>query len=247
MNFLYQFRREILKKIVPEFFWPKTIVIDNAIIPIRHTPYSFGVKRVLTKGNYENSERTLIKRVLKKDDIVLEMGGSIGIIAAIVSPIIGKDGRIVSIEASEKLATFSKTWLEPKGNIKIVTGIGFPVQQTPEKYKNLRFIDTGNSLGGSVEFKSELNDESENIYDINRIIQEFNINPNILILDIEGSEIVFLDDNAQIPTQIEHIIIEMHPGMYGIQTEIDIINKLAILGFKNIEEISHVYLLSRLK
>ena len=152
-NFIYRFRRGILKKIIPEFVWPKTITMDNAEIPVRGMPYSFGVKRILSKGIYEDSERSLVKDVIKKGDHIIEFGGSIGIMAAVMNEIVTNEGFIISVEASKKLAASSRSWLEPRGNIKILAGIGFPVWEVPLKYHNINFLDDGNSLGGRVDWR----------------------------------------------------------------------------------------------
>ncbi|MDH3267750.1 MAG: hypothetical protein OEM46_02730, partial [Ignavibacteria bacterium] len=50
-------RRYILKFVVPEFIWPEYIIIDNAKIKLQGAPYSFGIKLILKKGEYELPER----------------------------------------------------------------------------------------------------------------------------------------------------------------------------------------------
>lgn len=245
--FLYKIRRELLKVVVPEFFWPKQVVLDDSIIPVRGMKYSFGVKRLLTLGNYETSERALIKKIVKPGDRVVEMGGSIGIVASILSEIVGTSGFVYSIEAIPRLTSESVKWLERKNNIKVLTGYGFPVFRTPNKYKQIDFIDNGNSLGGQIDFTSigQSEVETQNIFDLDTIEKMFNFQPNILVLDIEGSEIVFLEKDAIIPEFIKSIIIEMHPNLYGGKTEEKIIQILIENGFQLKEEISHVYLLSK--
>jgi len=70
--------------IVPEFVWPKEATIDGVNFKIRNTPYSFGTKRGLKTGNYEVSERKLLKAQIKPGDNIIEMGGSIGVLTAIL-------------------------------------------------------------------------------------------------------------------------------------------------------------------
>jgi len=245
--FLYKIRREILKAVVPEFFWPKQVIIDNSIIPVRGMKYSFGVKRILTSGNYETSERTLIKKIVKPGDRVVEMGGSIGVVASILSEIVDKSGFVFSIEAVTKLTDESTEWLEKKKNIKVLTGYGFPVFRAPNKYKQVEFIDDGNSLGGRINLASigKSKVETQNIFDLETIEKRFKFQPNVLVLDIEGSEIVFLEEEATVPEFVKSIIIEMHPNLYGKEVEEKIIKTLIEKGFLLKEEISHVYLLSK--
>jgi hypothetical protein len=247
---IVKFRRSILKSVIPEFFWKRFIELDGAKIPVRGMPYSYGVKRILSNGEYEVSERILIKEIIKEGDHIIEFGGSIGIVTAIMGSYVKESGFIISVEASHRLTNSSKLWLEPKGNIKILSGIGFPVYEVPEKYKNIEFNDDGNSLGGKVDFRlidSNLKSKKykHDIFDLKSIIKAFDIIPTILVIDIEGSEIVYLEDNISIPSSIKHIVIEMHPNFYGDTIEKEIIDRLISLGYCNVKEISHVYLLSQ--
>lgn len=243
---LFGIRRWLLKIIVPEFFWPKTVVFDGTQIPLRGMNYTFGVKWVLSKGVYEDSERMLIKKILKEGDSVLEMGASIGVVTAIISNLIGPTGRVISIEASEILANQTRNWIELKGNAKIIHGFGFPVEKAPSKYQKLNFKFDGNSLGGYIDFNKDSDSiHTNNIFDLSRIELENNFKPTSLILDIEGSEIVVLEPNVVMPIYIKNIVIEMHPDIYGIDTENKIISKLFEFGFIHKIEINHVFLLSR--
>ena len=246
LDLIYRFRRVILKRIVPEFIWPISVQMDGAEIPVRGMPYSFGVKRTLSKGIYEDSERCLIKEIIRKGDNIIEFGGSIGIMAAIMSEIVGRDGHIVSVEASGRLAAHSKDWLEPKGNVKIVSGIGYPVWEAPSRFHNIDFIDDGNSLGGRVDFHSNGSSHNDfDIFDLKKLISMYDIEPNHLVIDIEGSEIIYLEEGIEIPITIQNIVIEMHPDLYGQKTEEAIIYRLEQLGFRMMKEVHHVYLLSR--
>jgi hypothetical protein len=246
-TWLYISRREILKRIVPELVWPKLIVLDDAVIPLRGAPYSFGVKRVLAKGNYEVSERLLLSRVIKAGDVVFEFGGSIGILATIAAGRSGVTGKVISIEASETLAAHTRARLKNQKNVKILTGIGYPVWEAPALYRTVAFIDDGNSLGGAVDFSEQRSTERypHRFYDIKGIVDTCDVLPSILLIDIEGSEIVFLEKDVGVPKSVVHIIIELHPGLYGGIKEKEIVMAIAGLGFKVVEEISHVVLFSR--
>lgn len=246
-TWLYTARREILKKIMPELIWPKFITLDNTVIPLRGAPYSFGVKRILAKGNYEVSERLLLSRVIKEGSVIFEFGGSIGILATIAAGRCGVSGKVVSIEASETLAAHTRKRLKDEKKVTILTGIGYPVLEAPDLYRTVVFIDDGNSLGGAVDFSKKSTRESypHQFYDIKAIIGTCGVQPSILLIDIEGSEIVFLEKNITVPTSVNHIIIELHPGLYGGIKEKDIVKAITGLGFKVVEEISHVFLFIR--
>jgi FkbM family methyltransferase len=246
MEKIHNIRRWLLMNLVPEIVWKKYVIFDGVKIPVRGMQYTFGVKWVLTRGLYEDSERFLIRKILKEGDSVLEMGASIGVVTAIISDLIGSSGRLISIEASELLANQTRQWIELKGNVKIIHGFGFPVYEVPNKYGFVSYKFDGNSLGGYIDFSESCESKrSTNIFDLSRIESEFKFKPTSLVLDIEGSEIVLLEPNIEIPEYINNIVIEMHPGIYGENMEMKIIAKFFELGFIYKIELKHVYLLSR--
>ena len=121
-------RRLFLKYFVPEWIWPEHVILDKTLIKVRNTPYSFGVKWLLSRrsDHYELPERSFISN-LSKGDHVLEFGGSIGVVTALIGDQIGSSGRIVSVEASRKLAEYSRSWIEKSKNSQIVCAYAFPI------------------------------------------------------------------------------------------------------------------------
>jgi len=170
MKRLYKIRRVLLRYLVPRFLWPKVVTIDNASINLRDAPYSFGIKLILFRNNYECSERMLIKRVLRKGSRVIELGGSIGIIAAVSKEIVGDSGLIVSVEASREVSDYSRTWLESKDGLFVECGLGFPVYRVPEIYTKFGYVFDGNTLGGRVNFLNDtVSDKHFEIFDLKKI------------------------------------------------------------------------------
>lgn len=243
--------RRYLLSFVPEFLWPKEVFIDGVGIPIRNTPYSFGTRWILCKGTYEVSERKLIEQFLKPGSIVFEMGGSIGVLTAIMSKIVGTSGRVISVEASDDLTSFSRQWLEKKGNTKILTGYGFPVFEGKSLVKINSFDKSLGSLGGIVSFELNANvdenisDDKVKVYDIRQIAEQFQINPDVLVIDIEGSETLLLNVAPQLPLSVKHVLIELHPHLYGLSVMNSIINRINVQGFNIMRQEGDVYLFDR--
>ena len=244
----YSFRRVVLKNFVPEFIWPKHILMDGVDIPIRNMSFSFGTKRALLKGAYESAERQLLSDQLKPKDIVIEMGGSIGVLTAIISNYVGKEGKVVSVEASEPLTKVSKRWLSKMGNIEVLAGFGFPIFKGSKNLSVNNFTEYGGSLGGVVSFSNDTPvDENvvNKIWDIQTICNKFNIKPTVLVLDIEGSEKILVDHTPDFPSSIRMILIELHPWMYNGHTTNAIIKRIESEGFYVIKTIKSSYLFIR--
>jgi hypothetical protein len=243
----WSIRRKLLKTFVPEFIWPKESSIDGVNFKVRNTPYSFGTKRSLVKGNYEVNERKLLKGQIKTGDVIIEMGGSVGVLTAILGHHAGKNGFVASVEASENITSYSKTWLEAKGNIKVLTGFGFPVFAVNKKIKVSNFDQEGGSLGGRVSFdvSEENNDTAEGMYDIETIMQQCNISPTVLVFDVEGTEKIIITDKPNYPASVRVVLMEMHSYMYGDQARKQIIQRIVDEGFKVTADENDVYLFER--
>jgi hypothetical protein len=244
-------RRFVLQHFVPEWYWPKTIEMDGVAIPLRNMPYTFGTKWLIKKGAYEEGERKLLTKYLKSNDNVLEMGGSIGVLTRVIADK-AKDGNVISIEASDKLVGYSKKWLHPFGNIKILRGFAFPVNKIPYGLNVNSFDEVKGSLGGEVDFSidaSKQKNTSEQLYDIERIEQEFNFRPSWLVIDIEGTETIWQTQRPQLPAYINYVLIELHAMLYknGDADMYEIIASIESDGFTQIEHAGGVYLFERKK
>jgi len=245
----WNLRRKILKIIIPEFCWPRHVIIEGTKFKIRNTPYSFGTKLEIVKGEYEIPERILLKDEIIAGDVIIEMGGSIGVLTAILQNMTGEKGFVVSIEASSNLSDYSKSWLE-NDNTKIIHGFAFPVNKIEQLINVLNFDESGPSLGGNVQYeigknKYETNGNTNRIYDINKVCNQFRIVPSVLMIDIEGSEKILLSQKPNFPKSVRSIIIELHPNLYPIDEQVLIIQSIIDDGFVIKRQVSTSYLFSR--
>lgn len=243
-------RRHILR-LLPEWIWPVSVQLDEVSIPLRGRPWSYGTKWLLRQGGYEAEERALMQDILQPGMQVLEMGSSIGILTAIVAQKIGSAGRIVAVEASQQLTRHSTPWLAAYPWVTIVTGFAFPVW----KMGNIQiegFSEVRGSLGGTVSFSSPStptasNSAAEGLYDVETLCSKYNLQPQLLMVDVEGSERIMIDTPPALPACIRYLIMEIHQGMFanGLQDKDAIITALANDGFAPQKEMRGVYLFER--
>lgn len=227
---------------MPEFIWPDSILMNNVEFKVRNMPYSYGVKRLLTSGQYELPERLLLEKVLKESDIVLEMGASIGVVSRIVA---NKVKKVVAFEASERLVKqFNKYYLSE--NCSFLQGYIFPVYELPHDFFIERLDNWAGTLGGKVIFSQKTGSKRlGNTFDLKAVELNFAIKPNILIVDIEGSEEVILKFPPRIPLYIEVLLIELHSYLYGLEVRDRIIDNIKAEGFSVTESIGESYLFVR--
>lgn len=249
---LYRARRTLLKHLVPEFVWPKSVLIDGAEIKVRNAPYSFGVKRILRLGEYELDERKFISDILQPGDVVVEMGGSIGILTAIIAEKVGSSGFVVSVEASVKLAEYSRTWLESGNNVKVLVGFGFPVWELKHPIEIQKFEEKWGSMSGRLTFRTGSsagragsNEATQPVYDLSTLSEYCGRPPTTLVVDIEGSERIICSQQPEFPQSLRNLLIELHPDMYGPDTKEEIIRRLEEDGFRKLANQGNVFLFTR--
>lgn len=230
---LYNFRRNLLTVLTPEFIWPKYVNIDGTKIKVRNEPYTFGIKLSLTRRLYEGPERNLLHNKDITGENVIELGGSIGVLTSYLANKVGEKGKVISVEASERVSSLSRKWLEKNHNTKVFTGYAFPVSKIHNNIKIQSFDESGNSMQGIVNY--ELKDgpvyNNSLVYDIKKISDLTGIVPTILICDIEGSERIIVEQKPDFPLSLKFILIELHPEIYGQTINDNIINNIEQEGF----------------
>ena len=248
-TFILKLRRLLLGTFIPEFYWPVSVNISGVDIPIRNEPFSFGTKWILKKNEYENAEITLVNRVLKGGESVLEMGTSIGVLTRVMSNLVGVNGKIITVECNESLFNSCLRWKNQYPNIEFLKGYGFPVYQVPPNLSIDGFSDDLGSLGTIVDFsvKNEIINTNNSIIDLSKIESAYSFNPSVLVIDVEGSEEIMLEGEFHLPSYVNYIIIELHSGMYKKKmiTQQEIIDIILKDGFSLDEVIAGSYLFSR--
>jgi len=229
---------------VPEFIWPREVDIDGVKIRLRGTPYSFGIKRLLTNNpdSYEKAERQFLKH-LKEDDHVLEFGSSIGILTALICERVSA-GKVVSVEVSKPLLDYSRSWLSSYQQLILIHAAAFPIYNKVDL--SLSFNDTSGSLGGIVNYlDSETSESKLPSFFIKDSEKVDGFLPTVLMIDIEGSEDIMLRENVNLPESIDRIIIELHAFIYGNEVEAKIVDRILQEGFELVERAESVYFFSR--
>jgi FkbM family methyltransferase len=237
-------RRALLKLLVPEFVWPKQVSVGDVNIKLRGAPYSFGIKRLLSKDpdSYEKAERTFLSQ-LKPDDHVVEYGSSIGILTALICEQVPQ-GKVIGVEASKSLVEYSQTWLSQYPHLMLVNAAAFPIYDRIDL--SLSFDDADGSLGGMVDYnKSGSPVDQMDTFFISDVKQYAGFEPSVLIIDIEGSEDIVLTEAMNLPDSIDRIIIELHSYIYGREVEEKIIARIEQQGFVMKKRIESVYLFSK--
>lgn len=184
---------------------PQIVSISNIQLPIPDN-ITRGPLEALYQGYYEREELALLKRHLDKNDIVMEVGTGLGLLAAYCSIELGSD-KVVTYEANPSLQpyikqTFSLNKVDPHLTICILGDKEgeqkFYVQKSFWSSSTIPNKESGITITVPViSFQEELQ----------------KIKPTLLLIDIEGGEYELLN-STKLDT-VKKIIMELHTSKIG--------------------------------
>jgi len=185
------------------------------------------LRTIIYRGFYEQAEREIVKTRLMPDDVVLELGTGIGLIASSCALKIGSN-RVHTFEANPALIPRIKETFQLNGVSPIlhnyILGEGEAKRifyVTPEFWSSSTIKRRGKSSEVSVEQK-----------DFNSVLRE--IQPTFLIVDIEGGEFdLFQYADLQ---SVRKLAIELHARIIGPERTGFVVKRIEEQGLTKIPE-----------
>lgn len=200
--------------------WKK---IQGIYIPV-YMYYGYSVLRFIDNGEYENSEISIIKKTVSKEDRVLELGTGIGFVSAYCAKQIGSD-KVFTYEGNPSLEPLIKQLYQKNGvNPNSVIALLGSDNGTKTFYKNNNsfLASSSDQPPASNHFAFEVDEKK-----LNEVIND--VKPTYLIMDIEGGEYdIFKIIDFQ---SINKIQFELHPSVLEAGRIDFIFNKLKSENF----------------
>lgn len=192
----------------------KTYVAEYRGIRVPDSPFlnDTRIKRI-NAGRYEGQEINGALAVVNQEDRVCELGAGIGFVGAVVAHN-AKPSAMSSFEANPALIPhihelYSMNDLDEK--VTVANEVMFVGPDRPDQIE----FHISNSFLGSSLIKSDRRTKrtiSVPTTDFETFRQSFQ--PSVLIIDIEGAELEFLEH--AILDGVRAIVVEFHPGVYGV-------------------------------
>jgi len=198
-------------------------------LPFEMMPFGFRSRFLF--DTYEIGERTLCKKYLEKSDLLLELGGCIGIVSCVCNRIISNSSHHVVVEANPNLIP----WVQKnrqRNSCSFAVESGMLSRSSNGDFRIEKFIVSGSantSTGKAVKVP---------VLTIEQITKRHGFVPSALIMDIEGGEIDFLIENDQWIAdnpQVQKLIVEVHPFIVGEEAISDFRERLRLLRFQLVE------------
>jgi FkbM family methyltransferase len=214
----------------------QTLRLHGVLVGTSKESVPHSVRNALFKEVYEAHECELVKRAVRPQDRVLEIGAGIGLVSLLATRMAG-EGQVLSCEANPALkpailANYALNGWTPKLKMAAVTSDSGMVT----------FHQNENLLSSSrIDRKLAGREITVPSVGINELIADHR--PKVIIMDVEGSETELLA-KADL-SGVSSIIVEMHPHIVGA-AEIDrLLEKLQSAGFKVNDQKHKTYLMQR--
>jgi len=177
-------------------------------------------------GKYEKSERTLVNKYLKANDIVLEMGACVGVVSLTINNQLKDKTKQVSIEPNPEMHKYLlENKLNNNGEFNIETCI-------VSEQKEVDFF-----IGGSAFLSSNTLGRGEKVSVVGKTLNELTkqyFDFTVIVMDIEGGELAFFRSFNIENSKIRLVIWETHmsPNMLSKNELIECYEILEKQGFK---------------
>lgn len=209
--------------------YSETLEVHGIKIPYVKEVISDRMVRTFDRGRYEGGEVNALKRILRPNDKVLELGAGVGVVSTVAAHITGSKN-VVAVEANPQLIPIIHETHALNGveGIEVLKGVGVgTVTEESVPFYLRKDFWASSSIVPAADDSDLLCTEHVPQIDINRVLKAHE--PSVLVMDIEGGEIDLL------PTLdlscCRHIVIELHPKNYKLTGTAECFETLCNKGF----------------
>ncbi|MEK7950827.1 FkbM family methyltransferase [Luteolibacter soli] len=176
-------------------------------------------------GDYEAEERELIRRFLRPEDTVLELGACIGAVSCVTNSLLADKSRHIVLEGNPKLIPTLERNREINGAGFTVLNRAASLEETVTFYLHDEFI-----VGGTAQRKSKhpVTVPGSSLEDLDREFGHF----TTLIMDIEGGEADVIPPSIEFLSKCRLVIWETHDWACGKEKTDECRRVLSAAGLK---------------
>ncbi len=213
----------------------ETIEVDGITMRVDQRMSEFNIRKLMA-GRHTIHERALVVERLRDDDVVMELGGGIGMVSIACAKAIGSE-RVHSYEANPELETLIRDNYELNGvspRLNMMTlgeRAGTRTFHLAERFSHSSAQVAGE---GSRAVQVPVAPADEHLADTGA---------TVLIVDIQGGEVEFFGF-ADL-SGVRLLLVELHPFIIGLAGVRSVRTKLRELGFQVIDRASSTFLLER--
>ncbi len=217
--------------------WTGNVVrIDSCTFRVSHPAIPTASKSLFLLKGYERAERDLLKAHLDRSHAVIELGGSVGVVACVTNKLLRDPLKHVVVEANPDLISVLT------GN-RDRNGCEFHVLNRALAYgkdSTTFYVDT-NFLASSVQIETNRAVQVPAVT-LGGIIEEYGFDTCSLVCDIEGGELELVRHEPQVlQNHVSMIIVEIHWWRVGNEQGAEIVRTLERIGFRCLHDKDGTY------
>lgn len=210
--------------------------VESCTFLVSHPAIPTSAKSLFLLGGYERAERAMIKAHLDRSGPVVELGGSVGVVACVTNRLLTDPRKHVVVEANPDLISVLTANRDRNG-------CGFTVLNRALAYvtgSTTFYVNDTDFLASSVQLKTAHGRQVPAV-SLAGIIEEFGFDTCSLVCDIEGGEIEMVRHEAQVlQDHVAMIIVEVH-WWVGHEQCAEMIGTLERIGFRCLHEKDATY------
>jgi FkbM family methyltransferase len=217
--------------------WTGNVVrVDSCTFLVSHPAITTAAKSLFLLGGYERAERDILKAYLDRSRPVVELGGSVGVVACVTNKLLRNPLEHVVVEANPELISVLTTNRERNG-------CRFTVLQRALAYgeqSTIFHVHASNFLASSVQVKTGRAIQVPAVT-LGGIVEEYGFATCTLVCDIEGGEVELVRHESHVlQNHVAMIIIEIH-WWVGHEQAAETIRTLERIGFRCLHQKDGTY------
>lgn len=183
-------------------------------VPV-HVPATsdLAVRYRLARGKpYEAPEAEMIRRYLQRGTNVIELGGCVGVVSALIRDRIGPEARHIVVEANPDLVPVCA-----RNASQGATAGATKVVQAAVDYSGARSVTFARGHNAHVGHIARGDEDGFSVPAIMlaELADDLPEGPFALVCDIEGGEVALFAAETTLMARVNLLVLETHPGIYA--------------------------------
>jgi len=213
------------------------VQVDSCTFLVSHPAIRTASKSLFLLGGYERAERDLLKQYLDRSQPVIELGGSIGVVACVTNRMLRNPRQHVVVEANPDLISALTANRDRNG-------CAFTVLNRALAYgepSTVFYVDGRDFLGSSVQVKTDRAIQVPAV-SLQDLLEQSGFETCSLVCDVEGAEMEMVRHEARVlRDRIALLIVEIHGWRVGQDRAAETIRTLQQIGFRCLQERDGTY------
>lgn len=138
------------------------------------------------RGNYENLETDLVRKIIKPGDVVVDVGANIGYFTLIFAQLVGIEGKVLAFEPDEKLFQILTANIQNNGYQNVAL---FNQGLSDQNSEAFLYLDEFNNLDNRIYASSSTAAKVEiKLVRLDDLIADYAPEVDLIKIDIQGAE-----------------------------------------------------------